>query len=146
TEAQLRERIAAYEREEAWAPKWVGEELREASLAAREYREQAVLRRAAAEAERDPERRAQAHAAAAAYEATAEHLAQVQQELERIDSQRAAWWLHTAEARAHADAARAELEARGVDVEPDVARVQTADVAREADHDVDRAGDEVEPD
>ena len=125
---ELRERIAAYEREEAWAPRWVGEQLRETTLAAREYREHATIGVAEAQAEADPQVRGAIQTRAEAYADLADKLEVAQQQLELVDDARARWYLHTVDARLQAENARIELSERGV---------STDDAERERGRDAD---------
>ncbi len=112
---QLRVRIRAYDREQAWAPPYVANELAGTRQAADKHRRDAAVRRAEAEAATSAgddatcaqrQREAEdATALAAALDARAG-------ELEQADEARAHWYAHTAETRAAADRARAELSIR----------------------------------
>jgi conjugative relaxase-like TrwC/TraI family protein len=112
---QLRVRVRAYDREKAWAPPYVGEELAGTRQSAERERRTATLRLAEADTSDDATTRErlrteaeQAKALAAALDARAE-------ELQIADDARAVWLAHTAETRAAADRARFELEDRGID-------------------------------
>jgi hypothetical protein len=119
-DAELRNLIHDYEREQAWAPAFVDDELREANLAARDYRAQLVFEQAGLDAAAD--RRGEKHAEAAQriadLEALNEHLDKRAADLDEIAQARSAWYAETAESRELADRARAELRRRGA--EPDV--------------------------
>jgi len=107
-------RVRAYRREEVWAPAYVADELDGTAREAARRRQDAVLLAARAgtapEADRDALR--QTAAEAAAY---ADVLDQRVRDLTEADHVRAGWYVHTAETRAAADRARAELADRGID-------------------------------
>jgi len=108
----LRQRTADYALAEQWAPPAVAAELRDASQAAQDAERAAILaEEAAARAVGD------ATLAQAAEAARAEHerAEQVRAELAEVDQVRGEWYLDTAETRALADRARAELRARGLE-------------------------------
>src|ERR1019366_7949062 len=104
-------RRARYEREMAWAPPHVGEQLRQAAHARREHATQATLTRAPARAAPGPER-GELRARAQANEQLAETLATREQVLSGIDAQRARWHEATAQAREDAQEATTELRRR----------------------------------
>jgi len=110
-------RVRAYRREEAWAPAYVADELDGTAREAARRQQDAVLFAARAdtapEADRDALRRIAVEAAA-----YADILDQRVRDLTEADDMRAGWYVHTAETRAAADRARAELADRGID--PDV--------------------------
>ena len=111
-DAKLRELVARFEREKEWAPPYVDAELRENALAREDFRVQAEHARAAAEAEQDPQRRAElAEQAQAAETFAALHAARAAK-LERVAAAYDAWRAHTEQAREQAAAAAAELERR----------------------------------
>jgi conjugative relaxase-like TrwC/TraI family protein len=112
---QLRVRVRAYEREKAWAPPYVGEELAGTRQAAERERRAAALRLAEADASDDAAARERLRAEAVQAKALAQALDARAAELQVADDARAVWWAHTAETRANAERAEAELEARGVD-------------------------------
>jgi hypothetical protein len=122
TDGQLRTRVAAYEREEAWAPRWVADELAATAQEAAAEKVNADLWAARAQAAADEELADEANQA----RDRAAELEQRQQQLEEIDRARGRWYEHTAETRNVADRAKAALEARGVDVEDPGGKV-TAD-------------------
>jgi hypothetical protein len=109
---QLREVVARYEREQAWAPPFVDNELKTAHLARDDYRVRAELARAAAEAETDPQRRAElvqeATDAGEFARLHAERAAKLEQVVKGYD----AWHEHTRTAREQAALAATELERR----------------------------------
>jgi hypothetical protein len=128
---QLHVRVRAYDREQAWAPAYVANELAGTRQAAQRHRHDATLRAAEATAATgdsgDTDRarlRAQAEQAAALADALDARVT----ELEAVDAARAHWYAHTAETRAAADRARAELSARQVADDPTaIEREVTAD-------------------
>jgi hypothetical protein len=109
---QLRMRVRAYDREQAWAAPYVANELAGVRQAAASRRHDAALRAAEADADGDDGQRTrfceQAEQAAALADVLDERIA----DLEAVDAARAHWYAHTAETRAAADRARAELSAR----------------------------------
>ena len=114
SDGQLLARIRAYQREEAWAPAYVADELDGTTREAVRQRQDAMLLSAragqAAEVERESLQRQAAEAAS-----LADELDQRVRDLTEADAARAQWYVHTAETRAAADRARAELADRGVD-------------------------------
>ncbi|MFG1818278.1 MobF family relaxase [Kribbella sp. NPDC049174] len=112
---QLRVRVRAYEREKAWAPPYVGEELAGTRQAVERERRTAALRAAEADAADDAATRDRLRAEAEQAKALAQALEARAAELQVTDDARAVWWAHTAETRANAERAEAELEARGID-------------------------------
>ncbi|WP_350280473.1 MobF family relaxase [Kribbella sp. HUAS MG21] len=112
---QLRVRVRAYDREKAWAPPYVAEELAGTRQAAERERRTAALRAAEADATDDDAARERLRTEAAQAEALAAALDARAAELQIADDARAVWWAHTAETRANAERAEAELEARGID-------------------------------
>jgi hypothetical protein len=114
SDGQLRLRIRAYEREEIWAPRYVGNELAGTTQASEKHRQAAELRAAEAEAADDLDERARLEAKATEARALAELLDQRANQLAEADQARAIWYAHTAETRAAADRARTELASRDV--------------------------------
>ncbi|MFI6827586.1 MobF family relaxase [Kribbella sp. NPDC050241] len=112
---QLRIRVRALAREQAWAPPYVGEELAGTRQAAERERRTAALRLAEAEASSDAATRDRLRTEAEQAKALAQALETRADELTIADEARAVWWAHTAETRAAAERAEAELEARGLD-------------------------------
>ncbi|GAA5026116.1 MobF family relaxase [Actinopolymorpha pittospori] len=115
SDGQLRVRVRAYEREKTWQPAYVAHELAGTNQAEQRHRHTAHIRAAEAEAATDPTERARLTAEAVQATALADALAHQRAQLERIDQVRALWYAHTAETRAVAERARAELAGRGVD-------------------------------
>ena len=114
SDGQLRVRVRAYEREQAWAPDYVAPELSGTVQAAQRHHATAELRAAEARHETEVERRALLEHEAADARAIAEVLDQQAAKLDRADEIRAHWYAHTANTRAAEQRARDELAARGV--------------------------------
>lgn len=117
TDGQLRNRVAAYERERRWAPRWVDDELGAAHEAAAAAHANATIWAARAAAEQRATEAAQLREAAAAEASRAEAAVQVAERLTTTDRARSAWFRHTAATLEFATRARAELRMRGVEVE-----------------------------
>lgn len=116
TDAQLRERVAAWRQEQSWAPDYVADELRRAEQAAAEYAARVEIARAEAASGRVPAAERDAHATRlAGYEQLAAGLAARRDELAEIDRARAAWYAETTPVREQAEHAAAELRRRGQD-------------------------------
>ncbi|WP_181779357.1 MobF family relaxase [Pseudonocardia pini] len=114
SDGQLRVRVAAMEREEAWAPAYVADELADARRQAEAHRVDARLWEArSVRSDNGSSLRTAADAAQREANSLTERIA----ELEKIDDARAAWYLHTLVTRDRATRARAELASRGIDVE-----------------------------
>jgi hypothetical protein len=137
TDGRLRNRVAAYERELNWAPRYVADELEATHDALRRHQTDATVWAARAEGS-DPAEREQLNAAAAEARRAAEALTKQVAQLELADDIRGAWYTATASTREYAIRARATLETRGVDLDaPDdqvisqewleAARVEEAD-------------------
>jgi hypothetical protein len=112
---QLRVRVRAYEREKAWAPPYVAAELAGTRQTADQRRRDAALRQAEADASTDPVTRERLREEAKQAASLAEALDARAVELELVDTARAEWYAHTAETRAAAQRADAELSTRQVD-------------------------------
>ncbi|WP_143030054.1 hypothetical protein [Pseudonocardia oroxyli] len=117
-------RVRAYERETAWAPRWVGDELDRTHQEASKAAADADVWSARATAE--PERAQLAEAAERARRES-DSLADRAEQLEAADEARATWNAHTAQTRDKAERARVELGARGVDLTHPGARVTAED-------------------
>ena len=117
SDGQLRLRIRAYQREKAWEPSYVAPELSGTSQAEARHRQTEQLRRAAAETAADPDERERLLREADAAAALAQTLAERKELLAHADNIRGLWYAHTAETRAAAQRAEAELAARGIDSE-----------------------------
>ncbi len=109
---QLRVRIRAYEREKTWAPAYVGNHLAATRQAAEQRRNDAVLMRAEADNATDQAERDRLLEQADEAAAIAEHLEMQAEDLAAADETRADWYAHTAETRAAAERAAAELPHR----------------------------------
>jgi AAA domain-containing protein/TrwC relaxase len=112
SDGQLRVRVRAYDRELAWAPRYVTHELAGTEQAAANHRETAAIRAAEAEAATTPADRARLHLEATEAAALAATLATRAEQLAQADTARALWYAHTAATRAAADRANAELSNR----------------------------------
>lgn len=116
SDGQLRMRVRAYEREIAWAPRWVGDELDRTHQEASKAATDAEVWSARAAAEPDGAERAQLAEAAGRARRESDSLAERAEQLEAADKARATWYAHTAQTRDKAERARVELGARGVDL------------------------------
>jgi conjugative relaxase-like TrwC/TraI family protein len=112
SDGQLLTRIRAYQREQAWAPPYVANELAGTRQAADRHRRTATLRAAAAGATEDPDLRARLEQEAADAEALTRLLDERAAQLAQADDARAHWYAHTASTRASADRAQLELAER----------------------------------
>jgi hypothetical protein len=133
---QLRMRVRAAEREAAWAPRYVGNELAGTHQAAARHRQLAAVRTAEATASCDPHHQAQLRHEAAQAAALANLLDARAEQLHALDDARARWLVHTAATRAAADRAQAELAARHTDADtdgPPVTAQEWLDAHRAAD-------------
>ena len=115
SDQQLRETIAAWEREQAWAPAQVSPERGEALALAHDANNDAVLGRArlAVMAPDDPERE-RLELYVEAHEVMAEQAAGLAGGLDGAYDARQAWWEDTREQREAAYGAEAELARRGL--------------------------------
>lgn len=143
TDGRLRMRVVAYEREQVWAPHAVEDQLAATHQRAEKARTDAAVWAARAETLTDPGDAARLRADAAAAATEAAELAERAALLEQADADRAAWYAATAVTRDNAERARAELRARGVDLDhPDdrVTALEWLDLhnAAEADEDAHR--------
>jgi hypothetical protein len=141
SDGRLRARVRAYERELAWAPRYVDDELNATHQRHAQASADAELWTARADATGiTPEERTRLLADAATAREEAEGLAVQLEQLEVADAARAAWFVHTAVTRDNAERARAELKARGIDPDCPEGRV-TAEQWLEA-HRVEQADTE----
>jgi conjugative relaxase-like TrwC/TraI family protein len=115
TDGQLRIRVRALRREEAWQPEYVANTLSGTSQAEARHRQTAHIRAAEAAAASDEVARARLAQEAREAAALANTLARQTAQLEEADRVRSVWYAHTAATRAAADRARRELECRGID-------------------------------
>jgi len=120
SDGQLRARIRAWEREQIWAPRYVGNELAGTRQAADTHRQTAALRAAEAAAAPDDDQRERLDAEAREAAALADVLDARVAQLQQLDDARAAYLAHTATTRAGADVARYLLaERHAADAEPE---------------------------
>jgi hypothetical protein len=112
SDGQLRIRIRAWEREQAWAPPRVVNELAGTTQAATRHRQTATLRAAEAHAATNPDTRDRLHQEAADAAALADLLDTQIEQLTEIDEVWALHRAHTAMTRVNADRATAELANR----------------------------------
>ncbi|MFC5060745.1 hypothetical protein [Actinomycetospora atypica] len=119
SDGQLRVRVRAHQREAAWAPRYVGNELPGTRQAATRAQQDAQLRRAEAAAAAEDAERERLAAEADQAAALAETLETRTGELVELDDARSGWLAHTAGTRAAAERASAELAARHADTTPD---------------------------
>jgi len=121
SDGQLRARVAGYAREEAWAPRYVTNELAATRRELEQARDDAIIWTARADApDADPAAAVQLRDAVAEAQQHEAHLAGRVAALEEADQARAAWYVHTAVTRERAHRSATELRARGVDpYEPD---------------------------
>ncbi|MGD9525202.1 MobF family relaxase [Pseudonocardia sp.] len=116
SDGQLRMRVRGWEREQAWAPPHVAEELAATHAAMDKARADAIVFAGRADApDVAPADREQLRAAAIAARREAESLAEQASALEVADRARARWYTDTAVTRDKAERSAAELRARGVD-------------------------------
>ena len=112
SDGQLRVRVRAYQREQAWAPRYVANERAGTTQAADHQRRIAALRQAEAAATTEVVDRQRLEREAADAAALAELLDRHAAELEAADQSRGMWLAHTAGTRVAAERAEAELTAR----------------------------------
>lgn len=112
---QHRARIRAWEREQAWGPRYVGNELAGTRKAAAHHHGTATLRRAEAAGTADADRQARLHREADEAAALAETLDARVVELQQLDDARTDYLVHTAATRAAADRSRLLLAERNTD-------------------------------
>ncbi|MEJ2862589.1 MobF family relaxase [Actinomycetospora flava] len=115
SDGQLRVRIRAHEREAAWAPRYVANELAGTHQTATRTRQDAELRRAEADAATDPDEKVRLGHEADQTGTLATSLESRARELAELDDIRSQWLAHTAGTRAAAERAKAELAARHAD-------------------------------
>ncbi|WP_296376788.1 MobF family relaxase [Pseudonocardia sp.] len=115
TDGQLRIWIRAAKREEAWAPRYVGNELAGTRQAAAAYRSSAQLRAAEADAAADPAERELLHTEARQARALAETLDEQVAKLQLIDDARAMFLADNARTLGYGRRCEAELTRRHID-------------------------------
>lgn len=117
SEGLLRAQVAAWEREQTWAPRYVADELDATREALRTQQDNATLWAARAAVEDDPSEREQLTAAAGTAHARAEQLAEQVEQLRIADDARSSWLIETAVTRDKAESARVALGLRGLDLD-----------------------------
>lgn len=144
----LRRRVVAAEREAAWAPRYVHDELAAAEETLAKRRQDATLWRVHADTMAG-EDQATLRDAADGAEREAQQLAEQVAQLREVDEARAVWLAETAVTRDLAERAKAELDVRGVDLGAEEHQVtaeewlaaQQADQAADERHRPVREGD-----
>lgn len=130
-----RMRIIAWEREKAWGPRYVGNELAGTHQAADQHRRNAALRAAEADVAADPAGRDRLHTEAAQAAALAATLDARIGELEKLDDARAEFLGHTAVTRSNAEVSQyilAERHAHDAEPEPQVTAQEWLDAEKAA--------------
>jgi hypothetical protein len=127
SDGALRLRVRALQREEAWAPRYVGDELDATEQAAQRHRADAAVWAARADSTTDDAERDTLHTEAQRAQAEADALAERAAQLEEADTARATWYAATAATRDAAARARVELGARGIDLDAPHEQVTAAD-------------------
>ncbi|MFC6156115.1 MobF family relaxase [Kribbella jiaozuonensis] len=139
TVGQLRVRVAAYQREQNWAPPYVGEELAATRQAADKARQQAALRDAEADATTEREARERLRAEADDARALAKAHDAIVADLVEVDEARARWLAHTAATKQAASRAKDELKTRGIELADEAASTEGTTAAEwlaaEREHD-----------
>ena len=115
-----RARVRAWEREQRWGVRYVGNELAGTRQAAEHHRQTATLRRAEADHADNPDERARLAREARDADALAATLDHRMTELEEIDAAHLRWRLHSARTHGEADISRHVLAGRDVDNEPQI--------------------------
>lgn len=115
SDGALREMTAAWEREQAWAPPHVADELARTIQARDHHAAQAAITRRQAELAADPAERARLAGRANGYQLLGGQLVGQARQYEEIHAARLAWARETAPQRDAAAAARAELARRQAD-------------------------------
>lgn len=123
----LRNRVQAWEREQAWQPKDVYEETRATAQALERHRQDAAILAARAETETDQVARVRLLEEAAEKEAMAARLADIEAGLAEVADQRGNWLAETAVTRELAERAEQELANRGRPIGAEDDRVTAAE-------------------
>lgn len=118
SDEQLRQMIDTYQREQQWAPSYVGDRMAEAHQNAREYERRAALAEAEARTLADEAQRVELEQRAAGYRELAAGYDEQARTYEEIHEARQLWQADTEPVRESAQAAAAELERRHVDQQP----------------------------
>lgn len=116
TEGRLRTRVKAWEREQAWAPRYVADQLAATYEAAHRAETDATVWASRAETTEDPTERTALHEAADQARAEHQRCLALIPDLEKADDARARWYAHTAGTRERAERARVALRLRGIDL------------------------------
>jgi hypothetical protein len=140
SEGLLRARVRAWQREQAWAPPHVADQLAATYEALHRAETDATIWAARAAAATDLHDRRQLTAAAAQARAEADRCRGLIPDLETADDARARWYAHTAPTRDAAERADAALRLRGID--PDTANEQVTAAEWLAAHRVDQTEEE----
>lgn len=119
TDAELKALVAAYEREETWAPPHVADVLRETRQRVADYTTRAELAHAEAAVAPDDEERSALFERAETHRAFAQWQADRAEKLELVHGARTQWHDETAETREKAAHARRELSERDAPLEVD---------------------------
>ncbi|MHA6795918.1 MobF family relaxase [Pseudonocardia bannensis] len=119
SDGQLYVRMRAAAREEAWGPRYVGNELAGTRQAAESQRRTVALRTAEAAAASDPGERGRLEQEAVDAAALAAVLDEQSAKLQEIDDARAVWLAHTAMTRVKGERSKAELSIRHADEDPE---------------------------
>ena len=128
-EGRLRIRVQAWDREQAWAPRYVDNHLRAAETDLQTARQAAALADArATQAERDGnhDHATQLRAEAVTHRDTADRKTTAVTGLTQQAQTYTAWATHTAATRHHAERARTVAEQRGLDLDTPATDVMTA--------------------
>jgi hypothetical protein len=112
----LRNRIAAYQREERWAPRHVAAELGQTNREAQQAETNAQIWKARADQLDNPQDAEELRARADQALLQAGELRMRAADLQKADDARALWWAHTTATREAAERAKVELASRGIDV------------------------------
>jgi hypothetical protein len=123
SEGRLRARVAAWDREQRFAPRYVADELEAAHAELRTARTNATLWTARADAAHDPREAEQLRNAAAAAATRAAELEPIVTDLEFADDARAAWRYETEVTRDRAERSRYSAGLRGIDLDDPGERV-----------------------
>ena len=140
SEGALRVRVKAWERELAWAPPSVDQEMKATGQTVARYEQEAAILRAQAKAAADDAERVALEQEAADTQALAQSMREVEAQLAETAEQRAAWYVETAVTRELADRARSALADRGRDISAEPDRV-TAEEWLQAHEEAMRAED-----
>lgn len=136
--------MAAWEREQRWAPRYVADELEAGHEALRKAQADATVWTARAEVEQDPLSRDELRVAAREAGERAEQLAEQVRELEFADEARDLWRVETMQTRDRAERARVAAGWRGIDLDNPAERV-TAEEWLDA-HQVEQLADDADRD